>query len=77
MTKKKDSPWSTTAEVLEYFKFARKTLSRRMKRLSYGVHYYRKDTGKHFLALDLKFLSSEKFLLAYICTLSIYFLKLA
>ena len=43
MNDKKVSPWVTTPEVLEYFKIARKTLSRRMARLSYGVHYFRKD----------------------------------
>ena len=41
----KDSPWVTTTEVTEYLKVARRTLNRNMDRMSYGVHYFRKDPG--------------------------------
>ena len=41
----KNSPWVRTPEVLEYLKVTRKTLYRRMKSLSYGVHYFRQDPG--------------------------------
>jgi hypothetical protein len=56
-----ESPWRTTTEVLEYFQIARKTLSRRMDRFSYGHHYYRKDPGNKRSEIVWHLANLEKF----------------
>ena len=40
-----ESPWRTTKEVSTYLKIHRETLSKNLKKMSYGHHYYRKDPG--------------------------------
>ena len=61
MINKKDSPWVTTPEVIEYLKIARSTLSRNMNRFSYGVHYFRKDPGNKQSQLIWHLKNLEKF----------------
>ena len=56
-----ESPWRTTSEVLEHFHIARKTLSRRMDRLSYGFHYFRKDPGNKRSEIVWNIRNLEKF----------------
>ena len=56
-----DSPWKTTSEVTEYLKVARRTLNRNMDRLSYGVHYFRKDPGNPKSKLVWHLQNLEKF----------------
>ena len=46
MINKKDSPWVTTTEATEYLRVCRHTLSRNLKHMSYGHHYFRKQPGR-------------------------------
>ena len=56
-----ESPWKTTTEVTQYLKVARRTLNRNMDRLSYGVHYFRKDPGNPKSKLVWHLQNLEKF----------------
>ena len=55
------SPWRTTTEVTEYLKVARRTLNRNMDRMSYGVHYFRKDPGNKNSKIVWHLTNVEKF----------------
>ena len=61
MENTKNSPWVTTTEVTEYLKVARRTLNRNMDRMSYGVHFFRKDPGNKNSKIVWHLINVEKF----------------
>ena len=40
-----ESPWKTTKEVSSYLKIHRETLTKNLKKMSYGHEYFRKDAS--------------------------------
>ena len=64
MNNKKDSPWVTTTEAADYLRICRHTLSRNIKNMSYGHHYFRKQPGRKTSPIVWHLERLEK----YLCT---------
>ena len=56
-----ESPWKTTAETTAYLNVCRQTLSKNLKRLNYGHHYFRKDPANRSSAILWHLERLEKF----------------
>jgi hypothetical protein len=58
------SPWVTTKELSSYLKVHRETLTKNLKKMSYGYHYFRKDPGNDHSPIIWNLIRVEE----YFCT---------
>ena len=61
MKNTKNSPWVKTSEATAYLNVCRQTLSKNLKRLNYGYHYFRKDPANRSTAIMWHLERLEKF----------------
>ena len=61
MKNTKNSPWVKTSEATAYLNVCRQTLSKNLKRLNYGYHYFRKDPANRSSAILWHLERLEKF----------------